>query len=106
MTAERRDTTPAQGLAGPRNQTRPRTRRGRTCASRGGTPGRAHEPVRTEPVRIKPMRIMQRIVLVLVAAIAGNAFAQGLDIDIVDGTATALPIAIVPFGFEGAGLPP
>jgi len=32
--------------------------------------------------------------------------AQGLDIDIVNGTASALPIAVVPFGFEGASVPP
>ena len=42
---------------------------------------------------------------------AGAVFAQGLSsdvptIDIKNGTATATPIAVVPFAFEGAGLPP
>jgi TolB protein len=42
---------------------------------------------------------------------AGIVFAQGLrsevpTIDIKNGTATATPIAVVPFAFEGAGLPP
>ncbi len=35
------------------------------------------------------------------------AFAQGgLTADIIDGRASALPIAVIPFGFEGAGTPP
>ena len=51
--------------------------------------------------------IMHRLLLLLVAGLFGQAVsAQGLDIDIVNGTATALPIAVVPFGFESAGLPP
>ncbi|MBN8726582.1 MAG: Tol-Pal system beta propeller repeat protein TolB [Xanthomonadales bacterium] len=37
---------------------------------------------------------------------APAAFAQGLDIDIVNGTASAVPIAVVPFGFESASVPP
>lgn len=45
------------------------------------------------------------------ALAAGAVFAQGLSsdvptIDIKNGTATATPIAVVPFAFEGAGLPP
>jgi TolB protein len=60
---------------------------------------------------MKPMtmgrRIMNRLVLLLAGCLLGQgAIAQGLDIDIVNGTASALPIAVVPFGFEGAGLPP
>ena len=52
-------------------------------------------------------RIMNRLVLLLAGCLLGQgAIAQGLDIDIVNGTASALPIAVVPFGFEGAGLPP
>ena len=50
---------------------------------------------------------LHRLLLLCVAGLSGQAaFAQGLDIDIVNGTATALPIAVVPFGFESAGLPP
>jgi TolB protein len=51
--------------------------------------------------------LMHRLLLLCAAGLFGQAaFAQGLDIDIVNGTATALPIAVVPFGFESAGLPP
>jgi TolB protein len=50
---------------------------------------------------------INRLLLVFVAGLFGQSVsAQGLDIDIVNGTATALPIAVVPFGFESAGLPP
>ncbi|MEO5560224.1 MAG: Tol-Pal system beta propeller repeat protein TolB, partial [Dokdonella sp.] len=50
---------------------------------------------------------MSCAVLVLAGLLAGNAaFAQGLDIDIINGSASALPIAVVPFGFEGASVPP
>ncbi len=52
-------------------------------------------------------RIMGCAVLVLAGLLAGNAaFAQGLDIDIINGSASALPIAVVPFGFDGASAPP
>jgi TolB protein len=52
-------------------------------------------------------RIMSHAVLVLAGLLAGNAtFAQGLDIDIINGSASALPVAVVPFGFEGASVPP
>ncbi|MEO6688717.1 MAG: Tol-Pal system protein TolB, partial [Dokdonella sp.] len=52
-------------------------------------------------------RYISRAVLVLAGLLAGNAaFAQGLDIDIINGSASALPVAVVPFGFEGASVPP
>lgn len=51
--------------------------------------------------------ITGRGLLLMVAVLFGQGgFAQGLDIDIVNGTASALPIAVVPFGFEGATVPP
>jgi TolB protein len=51
--------------------------------------------------------IMKRVALLMAGMLMGPvAFAQGLDIDIVNGTASALPIAVVPFGFEGASVPP
>lgn len=51
---------------------------------------------------------MNRWLLILLAPwlLAGTAAGQGLEIDIVDGSASALPIAVVPFAHEGAGLPP
>lgn len=52
---------------------------------------------------------LARIVLVLAGALLGTgAFAQsgGLTVDITNGNASALPIAVVPFGFEGASVPP
>jgi TolB protein len=60
---------------------------------------------------IKPMTQGKAWIMGAVLALAGwlagtPAHAQGLDIDIVNGTASALPIAVVPFGFEGASLPP
>jgi TolB protein len=52
-------------------------------------------------------RIMSCAALVLAGLLAGTAArAQGLDIDIINGSASALPIAVVPFGFEGASVPP
>lgn len=48
-----------------------------------------------------------RLLLALfVLSAASFASAQGLTIDIVNGNASALPIAVVPFAFEGAGPPP
>ncbi|MCB1570786.1 MAG: Tol-Pal system protein TolB, partial [Xanthomonadales bacterium] len=44
--------------------------------------------------------------LLLLFAGANGAWAQGLTIEINDGSRTADPIAVVPFAFEGAGLPP
>jgi TolB protein len=50
---------------------------------------------------------MGRAALVLAGVLSGVAVrAQGLDIDIINGTASALPIAVVPFGFDGASVPP
>lgn len=52
---------------------------------------------------------LARIVLLLVGMLLGTgAFAQsgGLTVDITNGNASALPIAVVPFGFEGASVPP
>jgi TolB protein len=52
-------------------------------------------------------RIVSRMVLLMAGAFAGHAvLAQGLDIEILNGSASALPIAVVPFGFEGASVPP
>ncbi len=59
-----------------------------------------------------PNKIIAKFLAVLTLAfVAGAAFAQGLSsdvptIDIKNGTATATPITVVPFAFEGAGLPP
>lgn len=50
---------------------------------------------------------MGRLGLALLLLASGHGvFAQGLSIDITDGSRTADPIAVVPFAFEGAGLPP
>jgi TolB protein len=57
-------------------------------------------------------KIIAKFVAALtLALLAGVVSAQGLrsdvpTIDIKNGTATATPIAVVPFAFEGAGLPP
>ena len=52
-------------------------------------------------------RFLTCMLLIVAALIAAPAaMAQQLGIDIVNGNASALPIAVVPFGFEGAGLPP
>ncbi|HOX70282.1 MAG: Tol-Pal system beta propeller repeat protein TolB [Dokdonella sp.] len=52
-------------------------------------------------------RNLIRYALSLLLMLGGHAvFAQGLSIDITDGSRTADPIAVVPFAFEGAGLPP
>ncbi len=42
----------------------------------------------------------------LALAGTGGARAQGLSIDIVNGTKSAIPVAVVPFANENAGLPP
>lgn len=48
-----------------------------------------------------------RTVLLALAALIAPALAQAqLNIQIVEGNPSALPIAVVPFAFEGAGLPP
>lgn len=51
-------------------------------------------------------RLLKLLLPLLVALAAGPVRAQGLTIDIVDGNPSAIPIAIVPFAWEGAGLPP
>ncbi len=53
-----------------------------------------------------PKNWLKGLALLLLALSAGLAQAQGLSIDIVRGTASAEPIAVVPFAFEGAGVPP
>ncbi len=52
---------------------------------------------------------LARIVLLVAGLLLGTGvFAQsgGLTAEIIDGRASALPIAVVPFGFEGSGTPP
>jgi TolB protein len=48
--------------------------------------------------------------VLLIAALgfvgAGRAQAQGLSVDIVNGTKSAIPVAVVPFASENAGVPP
>ena len=57
-------------------------------------------------------RISTTLIALLVLMLAATAaLAQGLSgdvptIDIKNGTASATPIAVIPFAFEGAGLPP
>jgi TolB protein len=54
-------------------------------------------------------RMVGRCVLMVAGVLAAHAaFAQIQPggIDIIDGSASALPIAVVPFGFEGASVPP
>ena len=52
-------------------------------------------------------RFLIRLSLALLLCVLGNsAIGQGLSIDITDGSRTADPVAVVPFAFEGAGLPP
>jgi TolB protein len=59
-----------------------------------------------------PTKIIARILALLTLVLAaGGGLAQGLSsdvptIDIKNGTASAIPIAVIPFAFEGAGLPP
>ncbi|MFC4819389.1 Tol-Pal system beta propeller repeat protein TolB [Dokdonella ginsengisoli] len=52
---------------------------------------------------------LARIVLLLAGVALGTSvYAQsgGLTVDITNGNASALPVAVVPFGFEGASVPP
>lgn len=51
-------------------------------------------------------RLLALVFAALLFAVAGPARAQGLTIDIVNGNPSAIPIAVVPFAWEGAGLPP
>ena len=50
--------------------------------------------------------LILRLALVLLLACAAGVRAQGLTVDIVDGNPSAIPIAVVPFANESAGLPP
>lgn len=52
-----------------------------------------------------PIQLL-RLALVLLLAAASGARAQGLTVDIVNGNPSAIPIAVVPFANESAGLPP
>ena len=52
-------------------------------------------------------RALLLVAIVLTAfGVSAVAQAQQLGIDIINGNASAIPIAVVPFGFEGGGLPP
>jgi TolB protein len=57
-----------------------------------------------------PIRAFLALVLAGVAALMSPAPAraqtQQLGIDIINGNASAIPVAVVPFGFDGGGLPP
>ena len=55
-----------------------------------------------------PLRALFALVLVAAAALLSTApaRAQQLAIDISNGNPSAIPVAVVPFGFDGAGLPP
>jgi TolB protein len=57
---------------------------------------------------IKIKGVMARVALLLAVLLSmPAAFAQqGLNIDIVNGNSSALPIAVVPFGFDGHAVPP
>lgn len=46
------------------------------------------------------------VAMLFALLVVPTAVGQGLSIDIVDGSASALPIAVVPFAFEAAGAPP
>jgi TolB protein len=51
-------------------------------------------------------RILALLLLPLMLLAARDTSAQGLEIDIVDGNASALPIAVVPFDYLGASVAP
>ena len=46
------------------------------------------------------------LMCLLLAVAAGRSHAQGLTLEIPNGNASAVPVAVVPFAFDGAGLPP
>jgi TolB protein len=50
--------------------------------------------------------LILRLALLLLLACACGVRAQGLTVDIVNGNPSAIPIAVVPFANESAGLPP
>jgi TolB protein len=52
------------------------------------------------------MHALIRFALSLLLLAAAGARAQGLTVDIVNGNPSAIPIAVVPFAVESAGLPP
>jgi TolB protein len=52
------------------------------------------------------LRLLALLLLLASAVFARSALAQRLEIDIVDGNAAALPIAIVPFEYLGSGAQP
>lgn len=51
-------------------------------------------------------KLLAILLLPLMMLPFGRVQAQGLTLDIVNGVPSAIPVAIVPFAFEGAGLPP
>ncbi|HET8898454.1 MAG TPA: Tol-Pal system beta propeller repeat protein TolB [Rhodanobacteraceae bacterium] len=51
-------------------------------------------------------KTLAALACVVLLACSGRVSAQGLTLDIVNGVPTAIPIAVVPFSFEGTGLPP
>ena len=51
-------------------------------------------------------RFLYRLGLLLLAGFSSQLFAEGLTLEIPNGNASAIPVAVVPFAFEGAGLPP
>jgi len=59
-----------------------------------------------------PIRTFAKLIFSLtLLGFAGAALAQGLSggvptINIKNGTASAIPVAVIPFSFDGAGLPP
>jgi TolB protein len=50
--------------------------------------------------------LFRTALFLLLCVAAGGARAQGLTVDIVNGNPSAIPIAVVPFAVESAGLPP
>ena len=62
------------------------------------------------PTRAYSRGALLHCALLIAAALFGGrsagVAAQQLGIDIVNGNASAIPVAVVPFGFEGGGLPP
>lgn len=52
------------------------------------------------------LRVAYAMLALLLLSLAPAALAQGLTIDIVNGSPSAVPVAVVPFSFEGVGLPP
>ena len=52
------------------------------------------------------IRFLPWLTVLLLAASSSLALAQGLTLEIPNGNASAIPVAVVPFAFEGGGLPP